>query len=432
MIETILKDLFNEAANAAPPSLKDALSKFPNEYSKLVEQGITELNDVLYVNDTELDEVCNGLELVGFKKIKFKSNIRSLRDQYAHRQSAPIVAISMQEQRDMKQIQFAMKETDGARALLEKHLDQIDERVKTLKASVDEAVQNIISSAQSRKEVVYAQIDAWKAQKEKIVNSEIADLVKRQSDLQNVNNECTAILRGSELVVNRERKIREKVQSTLDLMESKNLMKDRIMKAIAMATISFNAENTLISNMDSYGIFEENDINLPFEIPNITLDEPTKSRDTANGYKIRLNWSTSKEPEDVDHFSVRFRSNNSDDDDEKKAVDEWQIAKYDQIEKIENTKFAANMDTEMAFDVKYEYEVAMNIFEPFPMTITSNVMEFGIDGKPKGNVVKMPLKVHSHRKHYGSSNQQSNPYSSPWASYQQNNANSPWGSNQQS
>jgi len=203
----------NETANAAPPSLKDALLKFPDEYSKLVEQGITELNDVLYVNDTELDEVCNGLELVGFKKIKFKSNIRSLRDQYAHRQSAPIVAISMQEQRDMKQIQFAMKETDGARALMEKHLDQIDERVKTLKASVDEEVQNIISSAQSRKEAVYAQIDAWKAEKEKTVNSEIADLVKRQSDLQNVNNECTAILRGSELVVNREKNPRE---STVD------------------------------------------------------------------------------------------------------------------------------------------------------------------------------------------------------------------------
>merc|ERR1719295_1435634 len=265
MIETILKDLFNEAANAAPPSLKDALSKFPNEYSKLVEQGITELNDLLYVNDTELDEVCSGLELVGFKKIKFKSNIRSLRDQYAHRQSAPIIAI-------------AMKETDGARALLEKHLDQIDERVKTLKASVDEELQNIISSAQSRKEAVYAQIDAWKVEKEKTVNSEIADLVKRQSDLQNANDECTAILRESELVVNREKKIREKVQSTLGLMESKNLMKDRIMKAIAMATISFNAETSLISNIDSYGVFEENDVNLPFEIPDITLKEPTKSR----------------------------------------------------------------------------------------------------------------------------------------------------------
>jgi len=132
------------------------------------------------------------------------------------------------------------------------------------------------------------------------------------------------------------------------------------------------------------------------------LDEATKSSDIANGYKVRLKWSTSKEPDDVNNFSLRFRTTNSDDDDEKKAVDEWQIAEYGPIEKIENTKFAVNLNAEMAFYVKYEFEAAVNISEPFPMTITSNVMQFGIDGKPKGDVVQVPLMVSSYRNHYTS------------------------------
>jgi len=238
--------------------------------------------------------------------------------------------------------------------------------------------------------------------RKKSVNSKIADLLKLQSDLQNVKHECTAILRGNDLVVNREKKIREKVQSMLGSNYSENSMKqmkDSITKAIAMAAISFDAENTLICNIDSYGIFKENETNPLFEIPNITLEEPVKSSDTANGYKVRLKWLTLKEADD-NNFSVRFRLSNSSDDDEKKAVDQWKMAKYDQVEKIENTKFAVNVETEMLFNDKYEYSVGWNVTDPFPMTIPSNVVEFGIDGEPKGDVVKLPLQVHSHRKHY--------------------------------
>lgn len=238
------------------------------------------------------------------------------------------------------------------------------------------------------------QIDSWASKKTESVKKEAVKVRQYEADIEAVKTKCTQILRSGDVVVEREKKI----SSIIDCIFNDHSHFDRPLEYITehtkLAAIDFDPETTTIAQLASYGNFSENEVNPIIDIPTITLDAPTKTVDTDNGYKVRMKWKMTKEPENINDFAVRFRISNNDDD-EKKEVDEWRVAKHEQIERVLDRQFTANIADEFAFDTKYLYKVGLKLSQPFPMEITSNVTEFQIDGAPNEDVVQIPLEEYS-------------------------------------
>lgn len=226
---------------------------------------------------------------------------------------------------------------------------------------------------------------------------------KYEADLKAAKSKCTQMLRSGDVVVDRQKKISSIVDGTLKDHSHFDRPLEYITERTKTAAIRYNPEWTTIDQLASYGHFSENEVNQLIDIPIITLNTPSKVADTGDGYKIRMKWNTTKQPEDINDFSVRFRiSSDDDDDDEKKAVDEWLVASCEQIEKVQDTQFAANIESVFMFDTTYQCQVTLKLTNPFPMEITSNLNEHEINGLLKGDAVQIPLKEHSCRKIFDS------------------------------
>ncbi len=63
----------SESTSPSKPSLKECFCDLPDIYNKLIEQGMVQLDDLLFVTENELDAwICNIdiLNLKGMKKNK--------------------------------------------------------------------------------------------------------------------------------------------------------------------------------------------------------------------------------------------------------------------------------------------------------------------------------------------------------------------------
>eukprot|EP01084_Bolivina_argentea_P055233 101264_1 len=100
-------------------TLKEYLCDLPNIYTKLEANGMTELDIFIYINDKDLDILCgkNGINLKFMESVKFKSIIRKIQTKFAPKQMTQIIAITMNEQKELNKIKFAINQTEDVQIL---------------------------------------------------------------------------------------------------------------------------------------------------------------------------------------------------------------------------------------------------------------------------------------------------------------------------
>lgn len=153
-------DYINDHTVDPEPSLQEAFGNLPGIYSKLMQLGITTLSDILGLNDQELDELSGRdmLALVGPLKLKFKSNVRVLRNKYGLPRNGPLVTISKTERAALQSLDVAIKQADGLDNVFKYYLRQIEQREMKMRTSVDEKTEFIIRALQMWNEKKHAHV----------------------------------------------------------------------------------------------------------------------------------------------------------------------------------------------------------------------------------------------------------------------------------
>ena len=149
----------NEGAADESP-MKLAFHDLPGIYLKLQRSGITNLEQVLGLNDKELDELC-GAEVMNLNvvnRLKFKSKVRVLQQDRAAKEPTSIVPVSMKEQQGFERLNVALKTADGLESVFVRYLKQIDGVAATMKSSVDEQVKNISNALKMWRKAKYDQV----------------------------------------------------------------------------------------------------------------------------------------------------------------------------------------------------------------------------------------------------------------------------------
>ena len=161
-VETLSHSGEDEGADEESP-MKAAFRNQPHIYSKLTQIGITDLEQVVGLNDEELDELCGSeaMNLNVVNRLKFKSKVRVLQQDRAAKQPVPIVAVSIKEQKDLQRLNIATKTANRLESVFGQYLKQIDKAAETMKASVNEEADKICNAVNMWKNAKCVQVCYW-------------------------------------------------------------------------------------------------------------------------------------------------------------------------------------------------------------------------------------------------------------------------------
>ena len=142
------------------PKLKEYLSHIPSVYAKLEEAGMSDIDTLIYLNDNDSDVLCGkeGIGLNVMQGMKFKAAIRKLRAQFAPKKERHIVTISKQEQKELNEIEDALKQASDLQSLFSNHFNGVEDNVAKVKSHVDQEFDKIFKTLEIRKQSIHKQV----------------------------------------------------------------------------------------------------------------------------------------------------------------------------------------------------------------------------------------------------------------------------------
>ena len=344
----------------------EAFSDFPDVAIKLTELGFAKLRDILGLKEDELDDLADLLDLTLANKLRFKSNVRILRGEQ--------ITISVE------RLSLAMQHVNTLESLFQRYLWEMDERVISLKASLEE------------------QIDQWQSNKRRDVEHELKSMQFSKEDIQTADDICNGILRSHGSV---EDKLRQ-IDTVIDeLFHKYDYLPNGDEYIFKFAKLPRLVSNPVV--VDSICIdFNEQFMENEMDHPNIALNEPVYLRDISfwndwdlwlmyggvfdrNGAgddlnKMLLTWTTTADLvyvlEHENGFTLKYRDGHS-----WYALDHQDIISYgrsvmeqraDGLHSISYTVSGTLIDVDQHHIV--ELQVELQLDEPVRHEIQSNVI----------------------------------------------------------
>eukprot|EP01083_Nonionella_stella_P165134 548645_1 len=394
--------------DASTPTLKEFIAKqnISNDidiYAKLTEMGI-DWNTLLHIEPGDLEMLAKDEMHLPFKvKIKFKSAIKLMQSTYKQT-TEHFFAISMKESEEVTKIQAAMNQNKGVTQLLKKHKDQVQQHAKSVNVEIDNAFEAIFKRLRSQKQSLSTKVEEWKQSKLENIEKEILDSVVSQTTFADQKKKCHDLLRSAMNHKERERKVMQTVNTLFHDNEQCRKYAETasitqyIKNNTSLIRIEFNED--VFAKMDQFSAVHADGDNGLMNMPSIHLNDPIVRDEVDDGYHVNLKWniSTSVTQKDTT-FHVKYCE-----EDEKKSHDtEWMIADIKEMHQAQNgMQFDADVSNKYLFDKSYKYKVTLDVSEPIPLQITSNIVERMRYVLPEGPAVNIELIAHSQRKVYQS------------------------------
>ena len=154
----------SEPSSSDKPTLQELISRELGQsantiYTKLTtEIGITKIDSLIFMDLSDLNELCTALNLSFGEKLKFKAAIIKLQQLFKPQQPQSIVTISSKEEKMIQKIDVAIKQSNDIQNILEQHFNTIDDNTSTVKTQIHTEIDNAIKSLQNREKLLYQQV----------------------------------------------------------------------------------------------------------------------------------------------------------------------------------------------------------------------------------------------------------------------------------
>ena len=129
-------------------------------YSKLVNIGLIEAHHFLFMQDNDINDLCNELNLNFGEKIKLKTTIRAFKQKYSKKNNnnVNIIRITNNEQNYIDKIENGIKLTDDLQHLFEKYFNQIDDKIINIKSNIDNKFESIYKSLKKQQKSLHKKV----------------------------------------------------------------------------------------------------------------------------------------------------------------------------------------------------------------------------------------------------------------------------------
>eukprot|EP01083_Nonionella_stella_P234304 824868_1 len=396
---------------SSKPTLKAFLSQEMGQsavqiHTNLVSNvGITDIDSLIFIFESDLNELCQELGLKFGDKIKFKSAVSKLQHTFKPKQ---FVTISSKEQPHIDKINIAIKQANDLQTALQKHLNRIDDHIASAESQVNAQIDGVIESLQRRKKTLQQNLNEWKLGQLDTINKEMAKIWEYHNALKSAKRGIDDLLTKPD--ASRHKKIKEIVDDLLSDNEKYKGYQDNksleqyLINHTKMIGVTFQEMKPL----ESYGELDSNIKNDAFRIPSIVLESAIKTAENENGFQTKLKWEfmSNKEHKST-RFVVKHAVDNNDQKEDQSEDDlkiDWIVLDEPQIEQEEKNKYSLNVANYFKFDTKYLFQIEKIVNEPIEMLILSNITSTIVEGKwlDMSKEEQIPLKIGSHSGHHGS------------------------------
>ncbi len=149
-----------------PPQLQEfiatQLGEINNLYNKLIGCGIKNIKTLIYIDNDDLKELCNELKLSFSNKMKFKAEIRELKDLYKPKKeiaNQSFITITENEQFYLNKLQLLLKQSNDLKYIFATHSNQIDNEIINAKTKIDNTINNIIKTLKIRQKTLHTKVN---------------------------------------------------------------------------------------------------------------------------------------------------------------------------------------------------------------------------------------------------------------------------------
>lgn len=384
----------SEASTAKScPSLKQRLitANLDHLLPKLEENEIATIDMFTKLNETELNSLCDKLELNEEDKEKLKQLHQ--KQVNSNKLSPPMTKRSTKT--STKANDNNLPQINDMQHILEQYFTEIEGGCNNAKQAIDQKFQEIIAALTSKQKQLHQRIDEWKLNQLENVNKEISNIMQYKEECKD-NAE-------SKDNTNEDDDKYEKYRNPQKL--SKHIEDITPLISIDIDPTCDNNITNAVPSLISIGSKKY------VSFPSIILTKPTNFMDKNDGYSTRLKFKFKNYVGNInkDLIICKYKVATNSNDDEKKNDDDdnpdnpWYMFRHGTIADVRGEDEIV-MQTQLLNVLKpnqtYLCQIEFPIKKPIDFLVESNIVQFiNIKEESKKELNKIKLEYHSHRKH---------------------------------
>eukprot|EP01084_Bolivina_argentea_P086121 155674_1 len=164
--------------NALEEFVSQKLGEMVDIYSKLQNSGVVNIDMLVFIDNDDLKQLCQELGLSFGEKMKFKTEIRKLKEQYGQKRKNTVIMNSCGEQSEIEPIDLALKQFNESQHIFEGYSNEIDDIIANTKTQINTEIDTVIKSLESTKQYLHQKLDEWKLRKLENVNKICANIIE--------------------------------------------------------------------------------------------------------------------------------------------------------------------------------------------------------------------------------------------------------------